>query len=117
MKPDFIYIHLGVNDVNQRFPLTDSMKHFYEFVDFTEDQLPKAKIFLSLPLVTGDDEANERISELRNALQEFVSKCHQSVAMRDRTLFINPNRNFARSGKIIGEYYTWDGVLPSDRGK
>ncbi len=117
IKPDFIYIHLGVNDVTQRFSLKKSLKNFYEFVIFTEGQLPNAKTFLSLPLMTGDNEANERISELRHALQEFVLRFYQTGPVRERTLFINPNRNFVRSGRLVGEYYKPDGVHPSDRGR
>jgi hypothetical protein len=61
-KPDFVYIHLGVNDINQNFDIKDSLDNFCNFILFRDTQLPSCKLFLSLPLLTGDPFSNERIN-------------------------------------------------------
>ncbi len=53
----------------------------------------------------------------RMALQEYVNKTAKSAPVNERSLFVNPNRNFARENRLVGELYSWDGVHPSDRGK
>ena len=119
MEPDFIYVHLGVNDVSQNFSLKESLANFYSFVVFVEEYLPRTKLFISQPLMTGDPEANERIAELREALEIYVSTMHRNDTrpIKDRVLFMNPNNNFLRDGQLVQELYRDDGVHPSERGK
>ena len=119
MEPDFIYVHLGVNDVSQNLSLKESLANFYSFVVFVEEYLPRTKLFISQPLMTGDPEANERIAELREALEIYVSTMHRNDTrpIKDRVLFMNPNNNFLRDGQLVQELYRDDGVHPSERGK
>ena len=114
--PDYIYLHLGVNDVHQKFSLKVSLINYYSFILFAEEHLPKTKIFLSLPIFTGDPAANDGIAELRDALRLFVSKS-DNRPLKERTLFTNPNNNFMRSGRLVPELYASDSIHLTERGK
>ena len=117
LDPDFIYVHLGVNDVHQNFSLNESLVNFYSFITFTKEHLPRTKLFISLPLMTGDPEANNRIAELREALQIYVSTTSKKDTrpLKERVLFLNPNNNFMKEGQPVWEYYRSDYVHPSER--
>ena len=119
MEPDFIYLHLGVNDVHQNFTLKESLANFYSFITFTKEYLPRTKLFISLPLMTGDDDANTRIDELREAIHLYVSirGKDDERPLKERVLFMNPNNNFMKNGLLVPEFYHTDLVHPSSRGK
>ena len=59
IRPDYIYVHLGVNDVAQvpRVPLIKTLQNFMRFKKFCGWQWGTQVIF-SLPLLTADPEAN-----------------------------------------------------------
>ena len=119
MEPDFIYLHLGVNDVHQNFSLKESLANFYSFITFTREYLPRTKLFISLPLMTGDEDANERIDELREAIHLYVSwkGKDDNRPLKERVLFMNPNNNFMKNGLLVHDFYHTDLVHPSARGK
>ena len=119
LEPDFIYIHLGVNDIHQKVPLKQILSNIYGFNIFTDDRLPSSKTFLSLPLLTGDPQANEDIADLRDCLNLLVNELNKTDnrPVRNRTLFLNQNNNFMRDGRIVYDYYRNDFVHPSERGK
>ena len=119
LEPDFIYIHLGVNDIHQKVPLKQILCNIYGFNLFTDDRLPSSKTFLSLPLLTGDPQANEDIAVLRDCLNYLVNELNKTDfrPLRIRNLFLNQNNNFMRDGRIVYEYYRNDFVHPSERGK
>jgi lysophospholipase L1-like esterase len=119
VKPDFIYVHLGINDVNQNMELKETLDNILGFCLFVDESLEGTKVFLSLPLITADEESNTRIRDLRNALDTFVREINSrdSSPLKDRFLFCNKNVNFMREGHLIAEFYRDDGVHPSARGK
>ena len=118
-KPDFIYVHLGVNDVNQRFDLRTSLDNIFQFSLFVEESLKDSKLFFSMPLMTSDNDANERIGELRDAIWEFVTVTNRNERkpFKERSLYYNPNANFMKDNQLVREYLMDDGVHPSTRGK
>ena len=50
-QPDFFYVHLGVNDVNQKFELRASLDKIFQFSLFVEESLRDTKLFFSMPLI------------------------------------------------------------------
>ena len=118
-QPDFIYVHLGVNDVNQKFDLRASLDNIFQFSLFVEESLKDTKLFFSMPLMTSDNDANERIGELRDAIWEYVTITNKNERkpFKERSVYYNPNANFMQDNQLIGEYLMDDGVHPSTRGK
>lgn len=117
-QPDFIYVHLGVNDVNQKFDLRVSLDNIFQFSLFVEEPLSDTKLFFSMPLMTSDNEANARIDELRDAIWEYVTETNKKERkpFKERSLYYNPNANFMHDNQLIGEYIM-AGLHPSTRGK
>ena len=119
MKPDFIYTHLGINDVSQQFEVRHSLLNFHDFRIFISNELPQTRLFISLPLLTSDPAANEKIEELRDILTELVLKTNSRnpKPLKDTMMLFNRNSNFMPKGTQINEYFARDGVHLSDRGK
>ena len=118
IRPDFIYIHLGVNDVTQAIPLRQTILNFIRFKKFTEHQWG-TQVIISLPLLTVDPEINERILELRDHLialvDEFDDQHHNSAPFKK--LWVNPNSNFTKDGNLIWDNHSVDGIHLSNEGK
>ena len=112
MKPDFIYTHLGINDVSQQFEVRQSLLNFHDFRIFISNELPQTRLFISLPLLTSDPVANEKIEELRDILTELVLKTNSRnpKPLKDTMMLFNRNSNFMPKGTQINEYFDRDGV-------
>ena len=117
-RPDYGYVHLGVNDASQGIPLIDTIKNFCSFKSFI-DSLSGTCLIISLPLLTSDSLLNSRIVELRKVLTEFVDWFSAKGPRPDRMRKLrgNCNRNFAVNGVIKREYYHRDGIHLSEEGK
>ena len=77
------------------------------------------QLILSLPLLTADPDANEKLEDLRDALRRFVidSQEHPPPPLTVRKLWWNPNHNFIKDGKPIGDNHSVDGTHLSATGK
>ena len=120
IRPDFVYIHLGVNDVHQRLETSESIVNFIDFRTFLETNLPRVKLFISLPLYTRDSYDNEKIRQLRGELDDLVTISQNRLDghIKDKPVHVNRNSNFRDdNGELRSEYYANDGVHLSDRGK
>ena len=116
LYPDYIYLHLGVNDVHQNFTVKQTLTNFYSFFLFAEEEIPRCKVFVSLPLYTGDPAANDRIAKIRRHISLFVNRV-DNRSLKERILFINPNNNFMKEGCLVPELYATDMVHLTERGK
>ena len=118
IRPDYIYVHLGINDVHQAVPLRKTLQNFLQFKKFTDSQWG-TQVILSLPLLTADPEENPTIEELRDVMREFVNEVQdrppQPLAVRK--LWLNPNNNFIKDGAAIWDNHSVDGTHLSDTGK
>ena len=85
MKPDFVYVHLGINDINQNINSSQTLKNIYSFNLLVDELLPGSKLFLSLPLLTGDPFTNIAITRLRDSLHMYVKRFNENnpVPLKD----------------------------------
>ena len=119
IRPDFIYIHLGVNDVFQKIPLRKTMENVLDFKSFT-DWLFETKILLSLPLLTTDPTVNVRLADLRQALKEISRHFQEPLTSQPhkfKKVWVNANSNFKQDDDAAIDYHGRDGIHLSDRGK
>ena len=65
LKPDFIYVHLGINDFMQNKRYSDITANYAEFSLRISDDLPKSRVIFSLPTPT------DRYNIMRVKLSEF----------------------------------------------
>ena len=112
IRPDYVYVHLGINDIAQGIHSVDTMKNFCSFKSFT-DSIPGTKLMISLPLMTDDPRMNSRLNDLRNLLIKFVDWFPKTYP----GLWGNSNKNFSKDGTIIKQFYHRDGRHLSEEGK
>ena len=93
-NPDFIYVHLGINDFQQGRTPEFVVGVYEETLDFVARHLPRAKLILSLPLLTSKFALNKHILELRNLTFDLQKRREPSSNIHVQLLFINTNRNF-----------------------
>ena len=64
VKPDYIYVHLGINDAFDGKSANEIVTYFYEFVLFLDEYLPSAKVIISFPLLTYDRDVINVVQEI-----------------------------------------------------
>ena len=96
MKPDFVYVHLGINDVFQGLPAKQIISYICEFTLFTDEELPNTKVILSLPLPTNNTAECRVIKELRSLMFHWISNCDTNIELEKRQVIFNSNSNFER---------------------
>ena len=116
-KPDYVYVHLGINDIAQRRDLKSTIENLCAFMIFMDGNIPDSKLFLSLPLLTGDPRTNDIVVKMRNSIYKIVNGIQEDQPLKDMKLLVNKNTNFTYDNKPIAELYAPDGVHLSQRGK
>ena len=116
-KPDYVYVHLGINDIAQRRDTKSSIENLCTFMMFIDGNLPDSKLFLSLPLLTGDPRTNDMVVKMRKSIYILVNGIQEQQPLKDMKLLVNKNTNFTYDNKPIAELYASDGVHLSQRGK
>ena len=98
VKPDYIYIHLGINDLFDKVPIDTIITNFDDFLLFTDERLPKSKVIISFPLLTDDVNDRKRILDLRKHLMKWILYREQDegVGIENRRLIFNSNTNFLK---------------------
>ena len=80
-KPDYVYVHLGTNDIFQRIPPETTLQNFVNFKTFI-DSLPGSMLIFFLPLFTKHVGVNVKVKELRRLLAEFVDFTESQSPLR-----------------------------------
>ncbi|KAL5258289.1 hypothetical protein ACHWQZ_G008954 [Mnemiopsis leidyi] len=115
--PDFLYVHLGINDIHQNFDTKQSMENICSLILFMDKYLPDCKVFLSQPLLTGDSDTNHGVRKLRLSIKKFVTGIDTPGRLKDKQILLNENTNFSYNNAPISEYYSSDRIHLSQRGK
>ena len=118
IRPDFVYVHLGINDVHKGLSLKHTLHNILRFKKFMDTQWGTQTVF-SLPLLTADPDANWRIKELREHITALVDEIdqHHPRSAAFKKVWINPNNNFIKDGRAIWENHSVDGTHLSNQGK
>ena len=103
--PDFIYIHLGVNDVKKGVPTEEVSANVGDFIAFTRDNLPNTKVVFSLPLLTNNRDANNKIRAIRFAITHLTKYLDNSKTVKERRLIMNVNHNLEKDDAQIQEFF------------
>ena len=94
LKPHFVYIHLGINDIqNSRSP-TQIINNFAEFEYFLREHLPDVRVIFSLPLLNGRQAHSRSTTEIRAKLSELINGIKREETDAEYHLYIQYNNNF-----------------------
>ena len=103
----------------QKVPLIETLKNFLSLKSYI-DSMFGTKLVVSLPLFTADPDVNNYVTNLRNALNEFVDwfeETNPPQPLHVRKIWGNPNDNFWKNGELIKEYYSNDWIHLTDTGR
>ena len=120
--PDYIYVHLGINDLHQGAHPKDIMTHLINFHRLTQT-LNTTKVIFSLPLLNGRLPDYHNINLLRKMIANYIRDSIQANHTNKTTLFLNWNDNFFESDddfaqrKYLFNYYKNDPLHLSHKGK
>ena len=117
-KPDFVFIHLGINDLrNHTIHLRQIETNLDVFIKYLKDHLPDSKLFISLPIYTDDEMLNLLIHDARRMMVNLGKKENENAdQVKDRRVFINANYDMFPQGEYTSENHS-DGVHPSTKGQ
>ena len=94
LKPHFVYVHLGINDIHNGTSTPRILNYFADFEMFASEKLKESKVIFSLPLLNGNMQNYGHISELRNSITRLVNTFDTQKDVMKRRLFHNSNLNF-----------------------
>ena len=118
IKPDFIYVHLGINDLFDRKTYNTVVSNYGTFHLFAYDKLPMSRVIISLPLPTDKPEECEVLENLHKSTCSWIDVSEGSKLVEDRHLHYNVNRNFrSQNWTPKSSLFSRDGIHLSDSGK
>lgn len=100
LRPDNVYVHLGINDIFNDKPITDIITNYCNFIMFRDEHLPNTKIIFSYPLLTGNGQHNSKVRKLHSMLRDLMIDIDDTKglgpgSLKDDSLLVNTNSNFA----------------------
>ena len=120
INPDYVYIHLGINDVFAGNPVEYIVSSYWDFVLFLDTYLPNTKVIFSLPLPTDDRAECSIVKELRSKMFAFIDSCDSKSGIENRQIIYNSNSNLIDTSKESSDadtqivqsngYYSRDGI-------
>jgi len=115
LKPDFVYVHIGINDIFADRPTEHILTNFSNLIMIRDEVARDAKIIFSLPLLTDNNQVNDRVEKLRLAIHDLTSNLAYSThdeGLKYRELLANANDNLNEERDLVE-----DGVHLSARGQ
>ena len=98
IRPDFIYVHLGVNNIiNEETDPHSIFNDFREFELFVTTKLQRSRLIFSLPLPTDSAKERESIAKVHKLLSDYVIQIEGDTPFLKRTTLLNRNNNFWES--------------------
>ena len=118
IKPDFIYVHLGINDLLDMKMPGEVFEEYRRFDNFVSKKLPKTRLYFSLPLPTTYKKECVIIEEVHHLMSDYIKDTEGDKSIIDRVTHVNRNYNM-RSGNWEQKthLYKADGIHLSDAGK
>jgi lysophospholipase L1-like esterase len=99
-KPQFIYVHLGINDIQSGTAVTEVVENHKIFIESVERYSPTSTIIISCPLLNGNSYHDRHVFSLRHTLTLLVNNIQgQSDNPSQRKLHIQKNNKFFISTK------------------
>ena len=122
LKPDYLSILIGVNDVWHEFAINNGVsnekyfKLFFMLIEEIKDALPDTKIMIMEPFVLKGTGTEAYFDEFRTEVQEKATKAKE-VAEKYNLSFITLQDKFDEAAKTApNEYWLADGVHPTVMG-
>lgn len=117
LQPDFIYIHLGINDLLNGTKPSELLQEYQHFERFIQENVQKARIIFSLPLLTDRDSECRSIGETAHRMHEHVIGIEGNRATLERKTHLSRNSNFRTNNWTQKtNLFNRDGIHLNDEG-
>ena len=117
LKPDFIYVHLGINDFMQKKNSSEITANYAAFSLRISDDLPKSRVIFSLPTPTDRYESQE-IEVLHKSTTNWIRNTEIHKETEERSFHFNSKTNFRSDDWYQKkELFARDGVHLKPSGK
>ena len=93
-KPSIIYVHLGINDIQEGSDPLVAARNIEEFDKKVKEVSPGTHIIVSSPLHNGNSYHSRSISSLRRSLMLYLHKQEVYSDFKQTRLTIQPNAHF-----------------------
>ena len=94
LKPDFIYVHLGINDFMQNKRSSEITANYAEFSLRISDDLPRSRVIFSLPTPTDRYNESQVIGVLHKSTTDWIRNTEGHKETEERRVHFNSNSNF-----------------------
>lgn len=111
-KPDFVYVHVGINDLCQGKKISSILNNYYNLLALRDEDTPSTKVIFSWPLLTSDKILNKSVVELRDGIKGMLGNLDH-FATDSQAHYFNRNSNLDNDDDM----YLKDGVHLSVRGE
>ena len=118
LKPDFIYVHLGINDFMQNKRSSEITANYAEFSLRISDDLPRSRVIFSLPTPTDRYDESQVIGVLHKSTTDWIRNTEGHKETEERRVHFNSNSNFrSEDWYQKKELFARDGVHLTPSGK
>ena len=93
-KPHVVYVHLGVNDIQQGEDPMEAVRNLEDFDKRMKEISPSTHLIISSPLLNGNSYHCRNISTIRRSLMLYLHKQEVYSDYRQSRLRIQPNNHF-----------------------
>ena len=118
MRPDFVYVHLGINDIFCGTDVKEISSKLGEFCLYASEALKETKVVISLPLLTKKASYCEQVRHLHAVTMGWIVKKAGDAPIADRQFSFNTNQNMRTTDWTPkSELLTYDGIHLTPSGK
>ena len=119
MQPDFVYVHLGINDIFRKIDVKEITSKLAEFALYASSNLKESKVIYSLPLTTNNEQECEQVRHLHALTMGWIVKGYSpDTPIDDRQCHFMTNQNMRTinwTQKKI--FFAHDGIHLTSAGK
>jgi lysophospholipase L1-like esterase len=93
-KPDILYLHLGINDIQSGVQIPDIVDNFKKFDERLQRISPATRVVISFPLLNGKDEHSHQVFTLRHSLSQLAGSQEHNDNPSQKIIFLQKNDKF-----------------------
>jgi len=116
LKPDHLFIKIGINDIVERVPLSKIKTNYLQILDRVATDCPDTKIYIQSTLPTRDLKSYFRSSKDINKIVQKLNTFLKTQAQERALTFVDLYPDFADENNEMKKELTNDGVHLNETG-
>ena len=116
LKPNMIFIMIGVNDIKRGTPLDLIIRNHHRIIKTLQKGVPETKIVLQSILPVNETMLANIYSRINNKVIDKLNKVLESIARAYDIDYLDLNQHFLKRNSEMPEYFTTDGLHLTNQG-